>query len=157
MQYSIFLYFLSNELYKADKVEKASWIYYLNKALNSVELFYAINLPPHFCAEHPLGSIMGRADYGDYFFFYQGCTVGGNPKNGKIVYPKIGENVMMFSNSKIIGDCCIGNNVIISANTYVKDKDIPDYSIVYGQYPNEIIKRNQKETIEKIHNKIWRK
>ena len=45
--------------------------------MNSVDLFYAIELPQKFGAEHPLGSVMGRAKYGDGFFFYQGCTVGG--------------------------------------------------------------------------------
>lgn len=66
----------------------------------------------------------------------QGCTVGGN--KGK--YPIIGENVKMFSNSKIVGSSVIGNNVWLSANVYIKDTNIPDNSIVFGTTPNLIIK-----------------
>ena len=65
-------------------------------------------------------SVLGRASYGDYFFVYQGVTVGGN----KGLYPVIGKNVVMYSHSKILGKSRICNNVIVSANTYIKDEDI---------------------------------
>lgn len=42
VQYSVFLYYLSNSLYKAGKTGKASLVYYLNKLMHSVEMFYAI-------------------------------------------------------------------------------------------------------------------
>ena len=63
--------------------------------MNGVDLFYAIELPPVFGAEHPLGSVMGRAKYGEGFFFYQGCTVGGTRKGEQLYYLKIGKNVKM--------------------------------------------------------------
>lgn len=138
VQYCVFLYFLAHELYSSKKLILADKVYYLNKMLNSVDLFYAISLPNIWYCEHPLGSIMGRAVYGDYFFFYQGCTVGGN----HTVYPKIGTNVTMYSNSKILGNCNIGSNVVISANCYIKDTNIPDNMMVFGQYPNLIMKTN---------------
>lgn len=111
-----------------------------------MDFFYEVKLPNIWGCEHPLGSIMGRARYSDYFFFYQGCTVGGN--NG--YYPTIGHNVTMYSNSKILGDAHVGDNVILGANTYVKDEIIPDNSIVFGQSPNLVIKRkgrNKKNNI----------
>lgn len=139
----IFLYWLSRELFQSSRVEIADKVYYLNKIFNSVELFYEVKLPSIWSCEHPLGSVMGRAQYGDYFFFYQGCTVGGNVKrDGTIIYPVIGNHVKMFSNSKILGDSHIGNHVIISANCYIKDEDIPDGTIVFGQSPNLIFKEN---------------
>ena len=52
-------------------------LYFLNKQMNGLDMFYAIELPKHFGAEHPVGSVMGRAKYSNGFFFYQGCTVGG--------------------------------------------------------------------------------
>ena len=36
---------------------------------------------------------------------------------------------------------------MFSANSYVKDMDIPEGSIVYGQYPNVIIKKNKKDDV----------
>lgn len=155
VQYAIFLYILSNELYKSGETKTASYVYYLNKSMNSVEWFYAIELPEHFCAEHPLGTVLGRAVYGDYFFVYQGVTVGGNQKGDKIYYPTIGHHVTMFSDSKILGNSHIGNNVIVAANTYIKDMVIPDNSIVFGQYPDVAIRRKMKDKINQVTKRIW--
>lgn len=142
-EYAVFLYWLSHELYLDKDIEMASWIYYLNKALNCVELYYEVNLPSIWYCEHPLGSVMGRAQYGEYFFFYQGCTVGGNFElDGSIKYPVIGDHVKMLSNSKIIGNSHVGNNVIVSANSYIKDANIPDGVIVFGSSPNLVFKDN---------------
>ena len=88
VQYMTYLYYLSHDIFKnADAGQICDKIYYLNKIFHSVDLFYAIDLPAHFGAEHPLGAVMGRADYSNGFFFYQGCTVGGTyDKAGNIHY-----------------------------------------------------------------------
>lgn len=142
VQYMTFLYYLSHDIYKNAKAgQLCDKIYYLNKIFHSVDLFYAIDLPNYFGAEHPLGSVMGRAQYSNGFFFYQGCTVGGTyDKAGCIHYPVIEENVKMYANSSILGKCHIGKNVQIGAGALVKNQDVPDYSIVFGQSPNLIIK-----------------
>ncbi len=143
LEYTCFLYWLSHELFIDGEVSMASWIYYLNKSLNCVELFYEVKLPDIWWCEHPLGSVIGRAEFGDYFFFYQGCTVGANFKqDGSAVYPVFGNHVKMLSNSKVLGDSHIGNNVIISANCYVKDAIVPDNTIVFGESPNLTFKDN---------------
>lgn len=141
--YSVFLYWMSRYLSVHGELETADKIYYLNKSLNCVELYHEVVLPSIWFCEHPLGSVMGRAKYGDYFFFYQGCTVGGNfQHDGSIVYPEIGSHVKMLSNSKILGKCHIGNHVVISANAYVKDCDVPDNVIVFGTSPDLVFKPN---------------
>lgn len=145
VKYMIFLYALSNELFKqygrnilSDKV------YYLNKIMNGVDLFYEIEMPKRWCAEHPVGSVMGRAQYSDGFIFFQCCTVGGTrDQDGNLYYPEIGKNVRMYANSSILGKCKIGNNVNIGAGAIVKNQDIPDNSTVFGQSPNLIIKQNR--------------
>jgi serine O-acetyltransferase len=103
-------------------------------------MFYEVNLPRYFQLDHPVGSVIGRATYGDGFSFGQNCTVGNN--HG--IYPVLGENVKMCANSSIIGRCHIGDNVIIGANSGVKDEDIPANSIVFGYSPNLIIKRRKQ-------------
>ena len=112
--------------------------------MHSVDLFYAIELPSIWSAEHPLGSVMGRAKYSDKFFFYQGCTVGGTKdKKGNTFYPELEENVRMYANSSILGRCHIGKNVQIGAGALVKNQDVPDNCTVFGQSPNLIIKHNK--------------
>lgn len=145
VQYMIFLYYLSHELYKSMAGEICDKIYYLNKIFHAVDLFYAIDLPASFGAEHPLGTVMGRAKYGNGFFFYQGCTVGGTRDHeGNLLYPVIGENVHMFSNSSILGNSHIGNNVDIGAGAIVKNQNVPNDCVVFGESPNLIIKMKKK-------------
>lgn len=86
--------------------------------------------------DHPVGTVMGRANYSDYFSFAQNCTVGNN--NG--IYPTIGSKVRMCANSMILGNCIIGNNVTLGANCCVKDETIESDTIVFGSSPNLIIK-----------------
>ena len=50
----------------------------------------------------------------------------------------------MLANSKILGDCIIGDNVIMAPNSYVIDIKVPKNVIVFGQYPNNIFKKNIK-------------
>lgn len=135
-QYNIFLYFLSNNVWKSGHAFLADKIYYLNKIMNSDDLFYEIELPDIFALDHPVGSVMGRAKYSNGFSFSQGCTVGNN--HG--IYPVVGNNVQMCGNTSIIGKCCIGNNVTLGFGAVVKDQDVPDNSLVFGQSPNLIIK-----------------
>lgn len=144
VEYSIFLYYLSHNLYKYGHEKEAGLVYYLNKIMNCVEWFYAVELPIHFWADHPLGSVLGRAKYGDYFFVNQGVTVGGN-SIGVLndVYPTIGENVHLCAGCSVIGDCHIGNNAIVAAGTFIRNQDVPADSIAYGASPNLIIKERK--------------
>ena len=139
-QYTIFLYYFSNVIWKeTGNRNLAAKLYYLNKIMNGCDLYYEVELPDFFMLDHPVGSVMGRAMYGNGFKFGQNCTVG----NNKGIYPIIGKNVCMCANSSIIGNCHIGNDVIIGSNSGVKDEDIPDNSIVFGYSPNLIIKRRK--------------
>ncbi len=140
-QYAIFLYFLSKIVsYDGNNKLLADKIYYLNKALNGVDLYHEVVLPDVFGLDHPLGSVIGRAKYSNFFFFAQNCTVG----NNKGIYPSFGENVSLLAGATVIGNCHIGGNCIISANTYIKDQDVPDNSLVFGSSPNLIIKHKDE-------------
>lgn len=141
-QYCIFLYYLSRQIFLVypEQRDLADKIYYLNRALNAIDLYYEVAMPEAFHLDHPLGSVMGRATYGENFTFAQSCTVG----NNKGIFPEIGRDVQMLSGSKILGRCRIGDNVVIAANTYIKDTDIPANSLVFGSSPNLVIKPRQR-------------
>lgn len=137
-QWTMFLYQMAHQLRKksADNIELCDKIYGLSKCLSSADIYYEVHMPDIWFFDHPQGSVMGRAAYADYFTFSQGCTVG----NNKGRFPSFGEHVSMFSNSKILGNCNVGDHVILSANTYILDTDIPSCSIVFGTSPNIVIK-----------------
>jgi serine O-acetyltransferase len=142
-QYTIFLYYLSHyvfAVYAENARSLADRIYYLNRCLNAVDLFYEVQLPDVFFLDHPVGSVMGRASYGHGFRFAQNCTVGNN--KGK--YPAIGRYVTMMAGSMIIGHSTIGDNVVVSSGSFIKDEIIPDNSFVFGRSPMLIIRPRQK-------------
>lgn len=140
-QYTVFLYFYSNTVFKNKKQYSAlaDKIYYLNKIMNSCDLFYEVELPEIFMLDHPVGAVIGRAKFGNYFSFTQNCTIGNNHD----IFPVIGEHVTVSANSMILGNSKIGNNVILGAGTCIKDDDIPDNSVVFGSSPNLIIKKRK--------------
>lgn len=153
----IFLYRISNLLAKSGGVNReADMVYYLNKIMHAVDWYHQVELPIHFLAEHPLGSVLGRATYGDYLFIYQGTTVGGSRKGDKLYYPKFGDNVILYANATVLGNSIIGNNVIISANTYIINDLVPDNCIVFGKSPNLIIKTKDEEYIKEMSSHIWK-
>ena len=79
-QYLAFLYFLSFHLSNKKNTDLADKVYFLNKILNSIDIYHQVNLPDTFFFEHPLGSVLGRASYGKNLFIMQGCTIGGTEK-----------------------------------------------------------------------------
>jgi serine O-acetyltransferase len=138
-QYTVFLYYFSNTIFKKAKayLRLADKVYYLNKMMNSCDLFYEIELPEYFFLDQPVGTVLGRAKYGNFFKFTQNCTVGSN----KYKYPVFGDYVTMTAGTMVFGDSKIGNNVTIGVGAIVKDENIPDNSVVFGQSPNLIIKK----------------
>ena len=154
-QWMNFLYRLSHELYLNGAGIAADQVYYLNKIMHSNDWFYAIELPVHFHCEHPLGSVLGRAVYGDYLFIYQGTTVGGNRSHGELRYPTLGDNVVLYANATVLGNCRIGNNVLVSSGSYLLNEDIPDNSIVFGISPNIVVKSKTENVIKEYTKHIW--
>lgn len=142
----VYLYWMSNFFSVQGYKDIADKIYYLNKLLNCVELYHEVAMPHIWLCEHPLGTVIGRGKLGSKFFFMQRCSIGQN--HG--VYPTLGNNVTMCFNSIVIGNSHIGNNVVISASTYIKDQDVPDNVVVFGSSPNLVFKPNTLE------NTIWK-
>ena len=88
----------------------------------------------YFTIDHGTGVVIGETSIiGDNVKLYQGVTLGaksfpldaeGNPIKGILRHPIIEDNVIVYSNSTILGRITIGKNSIIGGNIWV-DKDIP--------------------------------
>ena len=141
-QNTIFIYFLSRIVYaKLSNERLADRIFYLNRVINCINIFYTTELPDIFYLDHAIGTVIGKAVFSNYFQFRQNVTVGNN--HGK--YPRFGRNVHLWSGASVIGECIIGDNVIVSANTYIKDQDVPSNCLVFGNSPNLIFKQKSKD------------
>lgn len=126
--YVMYLWFLSNTIYKnRGRCSLADKVYYLNKSLHAFDCMYDTNLPDFFLLFHCAGTMLGKATYSNYFISLHGCTIGSHKGN----YPTIGEGVSLTAHSSIIGNCNIGNQVSISNNTNIFEKDIPSNHIAF--------------------------
>jgi serine O-acetyltransferase len=142
-QYCMYLYMLANFYYKETKEESLpTKLYCLNKALHSVDIFYTSNLPNIFLLVHPLGTIIGRANFSDYFIAYQGVTVGCLNEG---TFPTFEGKTIMYANSSVLGGCTIGDNVCLAAGTSVINKNIEANKIVLGRSPQLIIRSNNMD------------
>lgn len=128
-QYAMWLYILARQLYEDGA--PTNWcnkLFLLNKALHGCDIFYEIELPSIFLLVHPLGTVLGRGSYQDYFIAYQRCGIGSNHD----VYPSLGRHVTLRPGSSVLGHCDIGDNVAIAAESLVLDHSVPADSVYFG-------------------------
>lgn len=144
-QYTIFLYYLSNTIWKNEKQQKlCSKLFYLNKALNGIDLFYEIEMPDIFFIGHSVGIVLAKAQYSNYLVLYQNSTVGKN--HG--VAPRLGEGVIIYPNSAIIGDCDIANGSVISQGVSVIDRSTQENCLCFQGNAGELLfKKTERDFV----------
>ena len=130
-QYSMFLYLLANECGRAGEKHRrmATKFYLLNKALHGLEVYYQVEMPEVFWFAHAVGTVLGRARYGNGFVVMQGCTVG----NVSGHYPVLGERVVLCAGSSVLGDCRLGHDVCVGAGSLLINALVPAGSTVVGR------------------------
>lgn len=82
---------------------------------------------------HPLGVVIGTGvEIGNNVTIFQNVTLGSDGKEGrKKSYPKVGDNVIIYADSIILGNVKIGANSVVGAKTLV-NIDVPPNSLVIG-------------------------
>lgn len=146
-QYSMWLYFLSNQLHQDGA--PAAWckkLFLLNKALHGCDIFYEVALPPVFLLVHPLGAVLGRGHYDDYLIVYQRTGVGSN----RGTYPTLGRHVTLRPGSSVLGNATVGDNCTIAAESLLLDRDLSPDSVYIGN-PRDYLIRPQTQV-----QPIWR-
>ncbi|MDB4480699.1 hypothetical protein N9040_10090, partial [Akkermansiaceae bacterium] len=139
-QYAMYLYFLANTMCRSGEDRRiCDKIFNLNKALHGLNVYYEVELPDVFFLTHPVGTVLGRANYSDHLFVYQGCTIGNNHGD----YPKLGEHVTVYTGASILGDCTVGRQCKIAANSILMDQDLEPNTIYIGSPQNFVIKENK--------------
>lgn len=128
-QYTIFLYYLANTVWKSTGERRlCSKLFGLNKALNGIDLFYEIDMPEVFFIGHSVGIVFAKATYSNYLVVYQNSTVGKN--HG--VAPVLGEGVVMYPNTAIIGRCQVGARTVLAQGCSLVNTDSPGDCTVFG-------------------------
>lgn len=133
-QYAMYLYYLSNSIHRFEgDPALSSKIFALNKALHGLDVYYEVALPDIFAWQHPVGTVLGRAQYADYFYVFQRCTVGGNVE---LQYPTFEPNVVMYGDAAVIGKAHVGTNTWMSIGTKVLNQEVGGDKVVFGHSPH---------------------
>lgn len=82
--------------------------------------------------DHGMGVVIGEtASIGRNVTLYQGVTLGGTGKEQGKRHPTVGDNVVIGTGAKILGNITVGENSYVGANAVVL-KDVPPNSTVVG-------------------------
>lgn len=107
-----------------------------------------------FTIDHGTGVVIGAtAIIGRNVKIYQGVTLGaksfdldadGNPVKGVARHPIIGDNVVIYANSTILGRVTVGDGAVIGGNIWVTDNVAPGEKLVQAK-ANNILRFRQDE------------
>lgn len=115
-QYCKLLYFISHEYGKSD-IHTADSLYRLNKMMHGIDLYHQIEMPATFFFGHTTGIVFVNTKYGNNLVVYQNSTIGRIGNNR----PIIGDNVIIYPNSLVLGKTVISSNCVISPSTTLKN------------------------------------
>ena len=143
-QHTIFLYFLSNTIWKrSGDTEAPTRLFLMNKALNGIDLFYEIAMPEVFYIGHSVGIVLAKATYGNYLVLYQNSTVGRH----KDQIPVIGDRVVLYPNTAVIGRSVVEDDAVVSQGVSVVNKHVPRGSIAFPGGPGELAFRPRPDDL----------
>jgi serine O-acetyltransferase len=99
-----------------------------------IDIHPGATIGEYFTIDHGTGVVIGEtAIIGNNVKMYQGVTLGaksfpsdenGNPIKGIDRHPVIGNNVIIYSNTTILGRITVGDGAVIGGNMWV-DTDVP--------------------------------
>ena len=121
--------------------------------ITGIEIHPGATIGKGFFMDHGTGVVVGETTViGDNVTLFQGVTLGGTGKQTGKRHPNIGNNVVVGTGAKVLGNITIGENSYIGANAVVI-KDVPANSTVVG-VPGRVTKqdgRKMDSTLDHIH------
>lgn len=138
---ALFFHRPAHWLYKIGVPFLPRLISHIARFLTGIEIHPGATIGKGVFIDHGMGVVIGEtAIVGDYTLIYQGVTLGGTGKESGKRHPTLGENVVVGTGAKVLGNIQIGNNVRIGAGSVVL-RDVPSDCTVVG-IPGRIVYRS---------------
>jgi serine O-acetyltransferase len=136
-QYASFIYECSRVAFaEIGDLRLAEKLFFLNKALNSIVCMYDTRLPDVFLLIHTVGTVIGKATYGEELVVCHGVTVGTDRGNA----PVLGSGVVLFGGATVLGASELGNDVSVAAGALLRNRSVPSAHVVAGRDPGLVVK-----------------
>ncbi len=137
--HAILLHRFAHKLYLAGIPILPRFLSQLSRFFTGIEIHPGATVGRRFFIDHGSGVVIGEtSEIGDDVLIYQGVTLGGTGKEKGKRHPTIGNNVVIGTGAKILGNIVIGDHVKIGAGSVVI-KPVPDHSTVVG-VPGRIVR-----------------
>ena len=151
--HALVAYRIGHALYKMRLFFFARWLSQMARWATGIEIHPGARIGKRFFIDHGMGVVVGEtAIIGDDVLLYQGVTLGGTGIEQGKRHPTVGNNVVIGTGAKVLGNITIGDNSYIGANAVVI-KDVPPNSTVVG-VPGRITKQDGKKmdfSLDHIH------
>lgn len=130
--HALFWYRIANFFWRIKLKLLAELIAHFIRFFTGIEIHPGAKIGKNLFIDHGMGVVIGEtAIIGDNVLIYHNVTLGGRgDKKGKR-HPTIGNDVIIGTGAKILGNITIGNNAKIGANALVI-KDVDENVIIYG-------------------------
>ncbi|MDD5565633.1 MAG: serine O-acetyltransferase [Candidatus Omnitrophica bacterium] len=151
--HALILYRIGNFFYRIRLFLIARIISQFARFLTGIEIHPGARIGKGLFIDHGMGIVIGETSViGDNVLLYQGVTLGGTGLEKGKRHPTIGDNVVIGTGAKVLGNITVGENSYIGANAVVI-KDVPPNSTVVG-VPGRITKQDGKKievSLDHIH------
>ena len=151
--HAIIFYRITHALRKMGVPFFPRWLSQVGRFFTGIEIHPGARIGNRFFIDHGMGVVIGETTIiGDDVLLYQGVTLGGTGLEKGKRHPTIGNNVVVGTGAKVLGNITIGDNSYIGANAVVI-KDVPPNSTVVG-VPGRITKQDGKKidvSLDHIH------
>ncbi len=137
--HSILLHRAAHRLYTGGFVLLARIVSQFNRTVTGIEIHPGASIGRRCFIDHGMGVVIGETtEIGDDVLLYQGVTLGGTGKEKGKRHPTIGNNVVIGTGAKILGNITIGDHTKIGAGSVVIHS-VPDHSTVVG-VPGRVVR-----------------
>ena len=125
----------------------------ISRFFTGIEIHPKARIGRRFFIDHGMGVVIGATTIiGDDVLLYQGVTLGGTGNEHGKRHPTLGDNIVVGSGAKVLGNIEIGSNSRIGAGSVVVDS-VPENSTVVG-IPGRIVRQKLLIQGQLIHNRI---
>lgn len=151
--HAILLHRIAHPLYKAGVPLVPRLISQFARWLTGIEIHPGAKIGRRFFIDHGMGVVIGEtAEIGDDVLLYQGVTLGGTGKECGKRHPTLGNNVVVGTGAKVLGNIKIGNHARIGAGSVVIHP-VPDNSTVVG-IPGKVVRTRADASGPLDHGKL---
>ena len=137
--HAIVLHRLAHRLYRAGCPLIPRVISQISRFLTGIEIHPGATIGRRFFIDHGMGVVIGETtEIGDDCLLYQGVTLGGTGNEKGKRHPTLGNNVVVGTGAKVLGNIRIGDHVKVGAGSVVVHP-VPDNSTVVG-IPGKVVR-----------------